>query len=84
MLANGKNTHSSRRSGKFNELGNYLTEKNFLKEILNYNFFDFNRRLFVTTLTELKAMAAPAIIGFSKKPFTGYRIPAATGIPMRL
>jgi hypothetical protein len=28
----------------------------------------FNRRLFITTLTELSAIAAPASIGSSKKP----------------
>ena len=32
---------------------------------------DRSLRLLVTTLTELSAMAAPAIIGLSKKPFTG-------------
>lgn len=34
-------------------------------------FFHFRRRLLVTTLTLLKAMAAPAIMGLSRKPFTG-------------
>ena len=34
-------------------------------------FFHFKRRLLVTTLTLLKAMAAPAIMGLSRKPFTG-------------
>ena len=34
-------------------------------------FFLFSRRLLVTTLTLLNAMAAPAIIGFSRKPLTG-------------
>ena len=34
-------------------------------------FFHFSRRLLVTTLTLLRAMAAPAIIGLSKNPFTG-------------
>jgi hypothetical protein len=32
---------------------------------------NFNRRLFATTLTELNAIAAPAIIGSSRNPFTG-------------
>lgn len=44
----------------------------------------FNRRLFVTTDTELSAIAAPAIIGLSKNPLIGYSAPAATGIAMTL
>ena len=42
------------------------------------------RKLFVTTLTLLNAMAAPAIIGLSKKPLIGYKIPAAIGMPIML
>lgn len=34
-------------------------------------FFHFNLRLLLTTLTLLNAIAAPAIMGFSKKPFIG-------------
>ena len=34
-------------------------------------FFHFKRRLLVTTLTLLNAIAAPAIIGFNKNPLTG-------------
>ena len=34
-------------------------------------FSFFSRRLLVTTLTLLNAMAAPAIIGFSRKPLDG-------------
>jgi hypothetical protein len=37
-----------------------------------------------TTLTELKAIAAPAIMGLSIKPVKGYRIPAAIGMPIEL
>ena len=44
----------------------------------------FSLRLFATTETELNAMAAPAIMGSSKKPLIGYNTPAAIGIPMRL
>ena len=51
---------------------------------LPHKFLPLNLKLFSTTDTELKAMAAPAIIGSSKKPVKGYRIPAAMGIPMRL
>lgn len=51
----------------------------------NYlNVFAFSRRLFVTTDTELKAMAAAANIGFSRKPVKGYSTPAAIGIPVTL
>jgi hypothetical protein len=41
-------------------------------------------KLFKTTETELNAIAAPAIIGFSVKPINGYKTPAAIGIPMIL
>ena len=34
-------------------------------------FFLFSRKLLVTTLTLLNAMAAPAIMGFSRKPLMG-------------
>jgi hypothetical protein len=43
-----------------------------------------SRKLFVTTLTELKAIAALAMIGLSINPVTGYRTPAAIGIPITL
>ena len=49
-----------------------------------YNLTVFKRRLFVTTDTELRAIAAPAIIGLSRKPLTGYNKPAASGMPIRL
>jgi hypothetical protein len=48
------------------------------------SFWDFSRRLLLTTDTELSAIAAPAIIGFSMTPQIGKRMPAATGIPIRL
>ena len=51
---------------------------------LFYSFNHFNRKLFETTLTLLKAIAAPAIIGFNKKPVKGYKIPAAMGMPIML
>jgi hypothetical protein len=38
----------------------------------------------LTTLTELNAIAAPAIMGFNKNPVNGYNTPAATGIPSEL
>lgn len=48
------------------------------------NFFVFNLKLLLTTETELKAIAAPAIIGFNMNPQMGYKIPAAIGIPIKL
>jgi hypothetical protein len=41
----------------------------------------FIKSVFVTTETELKAMAAPAIIGLKRNPVKGYNTPAAIGIP---
>lgn len=49
-----------------------------------FNFIYFNLKLLLTTLTELNAIAAPAIIGFNKNPQNGNKIPAATGIPIML
>ena len=43
-----------------------------------------SRKLFVTTLTELRAIAALAMIGLSISPVTGYSTPAAIGIPITL
>ncbi len=50
----------------------------------DFNFIHFNLKLLLTTLTELIAIAAPAIIGFSKNPVKGYKIPAAIGMPITL
>ena len=38
---------------------------------LAYNFKLFSRKAFPMTDTELKAIAAPAIIGFRSKPVNG-------------
>ena len=46
--------------------------------------YRFIRRELETTLTEEKAMAAAAIMGFKSQPVKGYKIPAATGIPTTL
>ena len=46
--------------------------------------FDLSLKLFVTTETELNAIAAPAAIGFNKNPQIGKSKPAATGIPITL
>jgi hypothetical protein len=43
-----------------------------------------SRRALVITETELKAIAALAIIGLKTMPNAGYRTPAATGTPMKL
>jgi hypothetical protein len=59
--------------------------------VLSFNVLDllyilaaFSLRLLLTTLTELNAIAAPAIMGSNKNPFTGYSTPAAIGIPITL
>jgi hypothetical protein len=51
---------------------------------LSQIFANRNRKLLLTTLTELNAIAAPAIMGSSKNPFTGYNTPAAMGMPITL
>jgi hypothetical protein len=43
-----------------------------------------NRSAFVTTDTELNAIAAPANIGESRIPKAGYSTPAARGMPRAL
>lgn len=42
------------------------------------------RNAFPITDTELRLIAALAIIGLSKMPNHGYRMPAATGTPTKL
>src|SRR4029453_7248809 len=46
-----------------------------------YSFTLRNRRAFAITETELKLIAAPAIIGLRSKPKNGYSRPAAIGTP---
>jgi hypothetical protein len=43
-----------------------------------------SRSEFVTTLTELNAIAALARMGLSNSPSAGYSAPAATGMPITL
>ena len=43
-----------------------------------------SRKALAMTVTELRLMAAAAIMGESTRPKTGYRAPAAMGIPMAL
>lgn len=49
-----------------------------------YNFAEFSLNEFTITETELKLIAAAAIIGESRIPKDGYNIPAAIGIPNTL
>jgi hypothetical protein len=51
---------------------------------LSYNLRLLNRKALAMTETELNVIAALAIIGLSNNPVTGYKTPAATGIPMTL
>lgn len=52
---------------------------------MNYYIFTFfNLKEFAITETELKLMAAAAIIGESKIPKTGNKTPAAIGTPKTL
>lgn len=43
-----------------------------------------SRKLFITTLIELNAIAALAKTGLSIRPVNGYNAPAAMGIPSTL
>ena len=43
-----------------------------------------SRKLFITTLMELNAIAALARTGFNMTPMTAYKAPAATGMPRTL
>jgi len=47
-------------------------------------YFLLRRKAFAITDTELKLMAAAAIIGLSNNPNIGNKIPAATGTPIEL
>jgi len=49
-----------------------------------YSFTLRSRRALAITDTELKVMAALAIMGLSKTPKKGYKTPAASGMPMVL
>jgi len=49
-----------------------------------YNFLYLSNIELVTTLTELIAIAPPAIIGDKSHPVQGYNNPAAIGIPTEL
>ena len=49
-----------------------------------YSFTRLSRSAFNITDTELKLIAAAAIMGESSKPKNGYSTPAATGMPSKL
>ena len=49
-----------------------------------YNLTYLSLKELVTTETEENAMAAPAMAGFNMIPYSGYKIPAAMGIPITL
>ena len=53
----------------------------FLTSTVYYNFCLFNLSAFQTTETELKAIAALAMIGLRSNPKNGYKMPAAIGTP---
>ena len=45
-----------------------------------FGLYLFISKLFETTLTLLKAIAVPAIMGLNSQPVNGYKMPAANGI----
>jgi hypothetical protein len=49
-----------------------------------YSFVARSLSALAITETELKLMAAAAIIGFRSNPKAGYKTPAASGIPTAL
>src|SRR5665647_2483691 len=56
----------------------------FLASAYNLNHLILKRSAFAITDTELKLIAAAAIIGLSKIPNTGNNTPAAIGTPRKL
>lgn len=50
----------------------------------DHSFTFRSRKALLMTETELRLMAAPAMIGLSSRPKNGYSAPAATGIPNAL
>ena len=65
-------------------MGAFLQVENSSKLYDLHSLSVFSLKLFVTTDTELRAIAAPAIIGSNKKPLYQYIAPAANGIPIKL
>lgn len=54
------------------------------KRTFNYKFVFLNRNELAITDTELKLIAAAAMMGDNNKPNQGYSTPAATGTPSEL
>src|SRR3989344_5966919 len=52
----------------------------YLRIFFSFKDFLLNNIELLTTLTELKAIAPPAMTGLSSQPVKGYSTPAATGI----
>ena len=73
---------NSRESPKFDAASTFL--KLLLIYTIDLGLKLRNRKALVSTETELKAIAPPAIIGLSSQPKNGYKIPAAIGIPAML
>lgn len=63
-----KQTQIWRGERPFSPSMSFRIEKRFTLELTIYSFRQFKLRLFSTTLTELHAMAALAIMGFSRMP----------------
>jgi len=56
---------------RYSKLNSWYMRRCYTLTALIYIFASFKRRLFITTLTELNAIAAPAIIGSTRNPLTG-------------
>jgi len=61
-----------------------ISKTTYVQIYANQNLSCLNLNAFPITDTELTLIAAPAIIGFNRSPQTGYKIPAAIGIPKAL
>ena len=68
----------------FRNIKKYAFESRFSMIYFELRFTLFNLNEFKITETELKLIAAAAIIGLSKIPKKGYSNPAANGIPKTL
>ncbi len=84
--------HSVQRSRNPPEIASYFffnlrRQKKYKENGASYSsdsFIQRRRLALVTTVTDDIAIAAPANIGLSKMPKTGYNAPAATGMPIEL
>ncbi len=57
--------------GNANNSPVFIIVTNRARVIFVHNIFVFNLKLLLTTLTELNAIAAPAIMGFKRNPLMG-------------